>query len=51
MRDKYPPYEYIIATIESEGLADDFNKYAESSGVPVLVALLRFYDTLEVPFY
>lgn len=50
MRESYPPYECIISTIEAEGLVDAFNKYAENSGVHVLVALLRFYDTLDMPF-
>lgn len=50
MRDKYPPTDYILWLIESEGLVDKFNAYVESSGVPALVALLRFYDTLDVPF-
>lgn len=51
MRESYPPYDYIIGLIEAEGLVDKFNEYAENSGVPVLVALLRFYDQMDVPFF
>lgn len=50
MRESYPPPAYILWLIEAEGLVDAFNEYAENSGVHVLVALLRFYDTLDVSF-
>lgn len=36
------PLSYVLDLIEAEGMVDEFNAYAQESGVPVIVSAYRF---------